>query len=118
MENFPSFILLFNVSAATYPRLASAFGAVWVLGKIVYCIAYSTKGPSGRRRGAYISTFGLVVLVCSDYCRFSKESFLLGHLDYTISTWLGRSVDEWARSISNEWIFICYIRYGDNKIIA
>jgi len=78
MENFPSFILSFNVCAATYPRLASAFGAVWVLGKIVYCIGYSTKGPSGRRRGAYISTFGLVVLVCSDYCRYSKRKIFAG----------------------------------------
>ena len=78
MENFPSFVLSFNVCAATYPRLASAFGAVWVLGKIMYYTGYSTKGPSGRRRGAYISTFGLVVLVRSDCCRYSNGKIFAG----------------------------------------
>ena len=107
MENFPSFVLSFNVCAATYPRLASAFGAVWVLGKIMYYTGYSTKGPSGRRRGAYISTFGLVVLVRLTAVVILMERLLLGHLDYTINTWLGRRVNAWARWISQEWTFVC-----------
>ena len=68
MENFPTFLVTFNVCAATFPRFASAMGVVWVLGRVMYQLGYQKVGPKGRGRGsifANLAALGLVSSCCS-----------------------------------------------------
>ena len=60
----PSFIILFNAAAFSFPRVASVMGLGWILARMWYTVGYSTKGPSGRKRGAnlaFLTMFGLVI---------------------------------------------------------
>lgn len=43
-------------------EMAAAFGAVWVVGRIVYGYGYATGGPSGRRLGGILSHLGDIPL--------------------------------------------------------
>jgi len=65
MENVPSFLIIFNIAAATFPRFASGVGLVWAVGRVFYQIGYGTKGPSGRANGSRISGVAAVILVFS-----------------------------------------------------
>jgi hypothetical protein len=67
MENFPIFLVTFNVCAATFPRFASATGLVWVIGRVMYQLKYQKVGPKGRRHGSLLSGIGALILVIS--CR-------------------------------------------------
>jgi hypothetical protein len=63
MENIPSFLITFNVAAATFPRFASGFGLIWAVSRVFYQIGYGTKGPSGRAKGSRFSGIAAVTLV-------------------------------------------------------
>ena len=63
MEGFPSFLVAFNVCAATFPRFASAMGLVWVVGRVMYQLGYQKKGPKGRGRGSLYAGLSAIVLV-------------------------------------------------------
>lgn len=67
MENIPSFLITFNLAAATFPRFSAGFGLVWVVARVLYQIGYGTKGPSGRGRGSTISSLSSITLVPSSF---------------------------------------------------
>lgn len=66
MEAMPTFIVAFNVCAATFPRFASAVGAVWLGARVLYQLGYEKKGPKGRGGPSTLSSVGLLTLVFPD----------------------------------------------------
>lgn len=65
MENLPSFLVTFNIAAATFPKFASGLGLVWFIGRIFYQIGYSKKGPRGRSKAFHAASMASVTLVIS-----------------------------------------------------
>jgi hypothetical protein len=65
MEGFPSFLVLFNICAAAYPRFASVAGLVWAVGRVMYQNGYGSIGPKGRGTGTRISGYAVLTLVTS-----------------------------------------------------
>ena len=63
MENFPPFLVAFNVCAATFPRFASAVAMVWVVARVMYQLGYQRVGPKGRSRGSTLSGIAALTLV-------------------------------------------------------
>jgi len=64
MENYPSFVVMFNLFAIAHPRVASGLGLLWVVGRVMYHLGYSRAGPKGRLTGSYTSAFAGIALVC------------------------------------------------------
>ena len=62
LENLPQFFFLLTMGGLSSPRLAGAAGWVWVAGRIVYALGYSTGEPAKRVRGAfgYLGLFTLL----------------------------------------------------------
>ena len=48
---------------SVFPRLATALGAVWATGRILYQLRYRTRGPNGRRIGWQIGVLSIFSLV-------------------------------------------------------
>ena len=63
MENLPSFVIIFNIAAATFPRFASGLGLIWAVARVFYHIGYASKGPSGRAKGSLLSGVAAFTLV-------------------------------------------------------
>jgi len=64
LENLPTFFILFNICSATFPRYGAGLGAMWLFGRVVYHLGYSSKGPGGRHFGGrltYAPTVGLIL---------------------------------------------------------
>jgi len=61
LEGLTLIILLELVLGLVYPRLTIALGIVYLIGREVYAIGYSAKGPQGRIFGAII--FDVVLLI-------------------------------------------------------
>jgi MAPEG family len=59
----PTFLVTFNVCAATFPRVASSLGLGWIVARVFYQIGYGTKGPSGRGKGSTVAHLMNVSLV-------------------------------------------------------
>ncbi|KAF3932922.1 hypothetical protein ABW20_dc0100812 [Dactylellina cionopaga] len=55
IENLPNFYVGLLVSSTVYPKFAAGAGALWLIGRVLYCIGYTNadkeKG-SGRFLGA------------------------------------------------------------------
>ena len=67
LENLPQFFFLLTTGGFSCPKLAAAGGWVWVAGRVVYALGYSTGDPAKRVRGAF-GYFGLFTLLgCSIY---------------------------------------------------
>merc|ERR1712209_346100 len=62
LENLPQFFFLLTTAGLSHPRLAAAGGWVWVAGRIVYALGYSTGQPEKRVQGAfgYLGLFTLL----------------------------------------------------------
>ena len=62
LENLPQFFFLLTMGGLSHPILAGTAGWVWVAGRIVYGLGYSTGDPAKRARGAfgYIGLFTLL----------------------------------------------------------
>lgn len=45
-----------------YPLISAAGGLIWLAGRVVYALAYSTGNPSLRRRGGF-NYIGLITLL-------------------------------------------------------
>lgn len=58
LEGYPAFLALLTIAGLAYPITASAFGMLWVAGRIVYSLGYYTGEPAKRNRGAF-HNFGL-----------------------------------------------------------
>jgi hypothetical protein len=63
MEGFPTFLIVMNTCAITFPRLSAAAGLVWAVGRIWYQIGYGKYGPKGRGNGAHLAYVAQLVLV-------------------------------------------------------
>ncbi|XP_022237308.1 microsomal glutathione S-transferase 3-like [Limulus polyphemus] len=64
LENYTQFQVLLLLGGIHYPRLGAAAGLVWLLGRIVYTIGYSTGDPQKRMRGGF-QYVGLLFLLYS-----------------------------------------------------
>ncbi|KAL2912154.1 hypothetical protein HK105_208355 [Polyrhizophydium stewartii] len=59
LEGYPIFIVLFGIAAIDLPLYAAIAGLVWLAGRIVYAISYSSGDPAKRNRG----DFGNIALI-------------------------------------------------------
>ncbi|XP_023211027.1 microsomal glutathione S-transferase 3-like [Centruroides sculpturatus] len=64
LEYYPFFIVLLLLGGFPYPVLGAIAGFVYLLGRIVYAIGYSTGNPSSRFWGSF-QYFGLLFLLFS-----------------------------------------------------
>ena len=65
LENLPQFFFLLTMAGLSYPCLSAAAGWVWIVGRVLYALGYSTGDPEKRMKGA-IGYIGLLtLLVCS-----------------------------------------------------
>ena len=53
LENLPQFFFLLTTGGFSCPKLAAVGGWVWVAGRVVYALGYSTGDPAKRVRGAF-----------------------------------------------------------------
>merc|ERR1711935_70876 len=58
LENWASIQILMILNGLVNPRYAAGFGAVWVVGRVIYGFGYATGGPTGRRMGGIVSHLG------------------------------------------------------------
>ncbi|GIY73252.1 microsomal glutathione S-transferase 3 [Caerostris darwini] len=62
LENYPQFLFLLLVGGLSHPRLSSAGGVIYLVGRIAYALGYSTGDPQKRMRGMFMH-FGILTLV-------------------------------------------------------
>ncbi|XP_037518466.1 microsomal glutathione S-transferase 3 [Rhipicephalus sanguineus] len=62
LESYPQFLMTLFLGGVEYPRLAACAGVVYLAGRIVYAIGYSTGDPSKRMRGSF-QYFGVLTLL-------------------------------------------------------
>merc|ERR1719232_1759632 len=53
LENLPQFYFLLTMGGLSNPKLTAAGAWVWIAGRIVYALGYSTGDPEKRVRGAF-----------------------------------------------------------------
>ncbi|KND01272.1 uncharacterized protein SPPG_03082 [Spizellomyces punctatus DAOM BR117] len=61
LENYPSFLLLLGTAGISYPLFATACGATWVIGRLLYAHGYYSGRPERRLQGS-IHILGLLGL--------------------------------------------------------
>ncbi|XP_075550429.1 glutathione S-transferase 3, mitochondrial-like isoform X2 [Dermacentor variabilis] len=62
LENYPQFLMTLFLAGFEFPKVAAGAGLVYLVGRIVYAIGYSTGNPSKRMRGGF-QYFGVVTLL-------------------------------------------------------
>ncbi|KAL4447889.1 hypothetical protein ABPG75_005108 [Micractinium tetrahymenae] len=62
LENQPAFLVLLLLAGARFPKSASIAAAVYLLGRIIYFLSYSSGRPSRRHRGAFMHAANLALL--------------------------------------------------------
>lgn len=62
LENMPQFMFLLTMGGLSSPRLSAAAGWVWIAGRVVYALGYSTGLPEKRVNGAF-GYIGLLTLL-------------------------------------------------------
>ena len=65
LEKLPLFFFLLTMAGFSYPRLSALAGWVWIVGRVLYAIGYSTGEPEKRMKGAVGYIGLLTLLVCS-----------------------------------------------------
>ena len=65
LENLPQFFFLLTMAGFSYPRLSAAAGWVWIVGRVLYALGYSTGEPEKRMKGVVGYLGLLTLLVCS-----------------------------------------------------
>ena len=65
LELLPTFLILFNVAAVSFPKAGSAVGAVWIFARVLYQKGYGKYGPPGRTRGSNFAFLAMFILVDS-----------------------------------------------------
>ncbi|XP_060773513.1 microsomal glutathione S-transferase 3a [Neoarius graeffei] len=74
VEVMPSFLFLLAAGGIYYPRLASVFGIIWIVGRAVYAHEYSTGMPERRKHGG----FGYIGLLGLFLCTLNSGRIMLG----------------------------------------
>ena len=65
LENYPQFLFLLTIGGLSYPKLSAGAGVVYLLGRIIYALGYSTGDPQKRIRGMFMHLGSLVLLYTS-----------------------------------------------------
>ncbi|KAG0244373.1 hypothetical protein B0O80DRAFT_275423 [Mortierella sp. GBAus27b] len=62
LEGFAAYLLVLMFAGLKYPIPAAALGGVWILGRVLYFIGYTTGDPTKRHYGAFghIGELGLL----------------------------------------------------------
>lgn len=62
LENLPQFFVLLFLGGLQYPLVSAIGGAVFLAGRVVYALGYSTGDPNKRMRGVfgYLGFFALL----------------------------------------------------------
>ena len=63
LESITSVVLFLLVAGLKYPVIAIASGSVYILGRIIFHLGYSFKGPNGRVVGLIIQNLSAMVLM-------------------------------------------------------
>ncbi|KAL0491526.1 glutathione S-transferase [Acrasis kona] len=63
LENWTNFLVLLLVSGISFPTFSAIAGVVFLFGRVIYTIGYSSGDPSQRMKGAiaYLGFFPLLV---------------------------------------------------------
>ncbi|CCG82295.1 Putative uncharacterized protein [Taphrina deformans PYCC 5710] len=69
LENLPNFLILLGTAGLRYPVYASVAGAIWLAGRVVYALGYSTGDPAQRQKGVFqyiglLSLLGMSGMTC------------------------------------------------------
>lgn len=67
LENLPQFFFLLAAGGLSHPCLSAGAGWVWIVGRVVYAIGYSTGDPAARMKGTFGYLGLLTLLGCSVY---------------------------------------------------
>jgi glutathione S-transferase len=73
----PAFLITTLVAGLNYPRAAAGLGALWVFGRVLYTLGYSSGEPAKRTSGAIPSSLALISLLIaatSSAVLMAKES--------------------------------------------
>lgn len=62
LECYPQFLYLLFLGSIEHPILGASAGVVYLAGRVVYALGYSTGDPSKRHRGAF-QYIGLLTLL-------------------------------------------------------
>ncbi|GBN06489.1 Microsomal glutathione S-transferase 3 [Araneus ventricosus] len=65
LENYPQFLFLLLVGGLSHPKLSTFGGILYLLGRIVYALGYSTGDPQKRMRGMFTHFGNLSLLYAS-----------------------------------------------------
>ena len=60
VEHLPIALTLFLITGLTFPRWTAVLSVFYMIGRIIYARGY-LKGPSGRRLGAHIADYILLI---------------------------------------------------------
>ncbi|CAO1636679.1 unnamed protein product [Sympodiomycopsis kandeliae] len=63
LENMPTFLFSLLFAGLKHPKVATALGATWLAGRILYTIGYNSGEPKARVKGALPSALGLLGLL-------------------------------------------------------
>lgn len=67
LEMYPQFLALLFVGGLAHPKITSAAGCLYLVGRIVYARGYYTGDPAKRSRG-HFGLIGLLVMFGTSVC--------------------------------------------------
>lgn len=53
LEQLPIFLILLTIAGNEYPVYSAVAGTIWLAGRVVYAVGYSTGDPAQRSKGAF-----------------------------------------------------------------
>lgn len=62
LEYYPQFLMILFLGGFEFPKVAAGAGVVYLAGRVVYALGYSTGDPSKRMRGGF-QYFGTLALL-------------------------------------------------------
>lgn len=60
LEGLASTVLLIIVGGIYYPVISASFGLAHIIGRLIYSVGYTYRGPAGRTIGAIIVDIALI----------------------------------------------------------